>query len=422
MPSIIETNPFLDHYLTPVLDPGDPEDPDDDFFTCDPVGTSGEWWAVSGEGFDWESWQFALLNAGPDQIQLEISITYASDPGVQGRGVTLDNLVVSSGAGSTSFEDDGDTLDGWVVADPPVGSGPNENSWTTISDLQPPPPPPLPGDSARASFARQPEIIDFLAGVFGSYPFRTAGGIVDNVLTGFALETQTRPVYSPVFFFGGPNDGVVVHELAHQWVGDSLAVEQWQHIWLNEGFATYTEWLWSAYEGEATEQQIFDLFYNEFFPAEDTFFWELPIGDPGPERLFDSPVYFRGAMTLHVLRMQVGDRAFFKILRDWTRKQAGGNVTTDEFIALAEKVSHRQLDELFDTWLFSTTRPELSAAAVQAQRSISKGKSKEHVREAVRPMLERLKLGHKAADQREASRQRARRGSLSPGNPLRRVR
>ena len=84
-----------------------------------------------------------------------------------------------------------------------------------------------------------------------------------------------------MFFFGGPNDGVVVHELAHQSVGDSLAVEQWQHIWLNEGFATYTEWLWSAHEGEATEQEIFDLFYNEFFPAEDTFFWELPIGDPG---------------------------------------------------------------------------------------------------------------------------------------------
>ena len=60
-------------------DPGDPEDPEDDFFTCDPVGTSGEWWAVSGEGFDWENWQFELPNVGPDPIQIEISITYASD-------------------------------------------------------------------------------------------------------------------------------------------------------------------------------------------------------------------------------------------------------------------------------------------------------------------------------------------------------
>ena len=200
--------------------------------------------------------------------------------GFQQRGVTLDNLVVSSGSGSTSFEDDGDQLDGWVVADPPEGSGPNENSWTPISDLQPPPPPPS-GAIARASFARQPEIIDFLSDVFGSYPFKTAGGIVDNVFTGFALETQTRPVYSPVFFFGGPNDGVVVHELAHQWVGDSLAVERWQHIWLNEGFATYAEWMWEAHEGFATEQEIFDIFYNEIFPAESTDFWDCRSAIPG---------------------------------------------------------------------------------------------------------------------------------------------
>jgi len=248
----------------------------------------------------------------------------------------------------------------------------------------------------QQSFARQPEIIGFLGDTFGEYPFEAAGGIVDNVFIGFALETQTRPVYSPFFFdFGDPNYGVIVHELAHQWVGDSLAVERWQHIWLNEGFASYAEWLWSAHEGEATEQEIFDFFYNDVFPAEDTFFWELPIGDPGPERLFDAPVYFRGAMTLHVLRLQVGDRDFFKILRDWTRMQAGGNVTTDEFIALAERVSHQQLDDLFDAWLFGTTRPELNAAAAQAQRSIPNGRSTQHVRDAVRPMLEREKLRYR---------------------------
>ena len=124
-PSIIDANPFLDHYLTPVPDPDDPEDPEDDFITCDPVGTSGAWWAVSGAGFDWETGSSRCLNAGPDPIQIEVSITYASDPGFQTRGVTLDNLVVSLGDRRTSFEDDGDTLDGWVVADAPEGSGPN---------------------------------------------------------------------------------------------------------------------------------------------------------------------------------------------------------------------------------------------------------------------------------------------------------
>src|SRR6185436_19953584 len=227
-PGLMADHPFLDHYRTATL-----VDPENDEWACDPIGTSGEWWAISGSRFDWEPWVFDLPNEGSEPVHLEVSITYASDGGFQQRGVTLDNLVVSSGSGSTSFEDDGDTLDGWVVADPPEGSPPNENSWTTISELQPPPPPDPVGFAVQDSFARQPEIIAFLTDVFGTYPFRASGGIVDNVITGIALETQTRPVYSPIFFFGGPNYDVVVHELAHQWVGDSLAVESWQHVWLN---------------------------------------------------------------------------------------------------------------------------------------------------------------------------------------------
>jgi len=238
---------------------------------------------------------------------------------------------------------------------------------------------------------RTPGIVAWLQHQVGPYAFARTGGVVTALDPGFSLENQTRPVY-PV----AVSRLLMVHELAHQWFGDSVSVHHWADVWLNEGFATYAEWMWAAYLGDATEDEIFDFFYNEIFPAEATDFWDLPIGDPGTERLFDRPVYYRGAMTLHVLRMQVGDRDFLKILKEWTRKQAGGNVTTDEFIALAEHVSHQQLDELFDTWLFSTTRPELNTAALKAQRSIPKGKSKDHVREAARPMLERFGLGYKA--------------------------
>ena len=151
MPGLPRANPFLDHYLTPFLvDEGDPNDPEDDEYSCDPIGTSGDWWAASGEGFDWESWTFDLANPGADPIDVEISITYASDPTFQFRGVTLDNLVVSTGEGSTSFEDDGDTLDGWVVGDAPEGSAPNQNSWTPITVLEPPPPPPPPAPRRKS--------------------------------------------------------------------------------------------------------------------------------------------------------------------------------------------------------------------------------------------------------------------------------
>ena len=394
-PGPLGFNPFLDHYLTPfIVDEGDPGDPDDDEYSCTPSGTSGGWWAASGDGSDWESWEFALPNAGPDPIQVEISITYASDEVFQFRGVTLDNLVVSTGEGSTSFEDDDDVLDGWAVGDAPEGSAPNQNSWTPITVLgppPPPPPPPPPADSAQASFARQPEMIGFMSSVFGSYPFVTSGGILDNVPFGFALETQTRPTYSPSFFSEGPDDFVVVHELAHQWYGDSLAVEAWQHIWLNEGFATYAEWLWSAREGFGTEQENFDFWYEEVF-GEDNESWDLPIGDPGPERLFDFAVYIRGAMTLHVLRNEIGDADFFRLLQRWARSQAGGNVTTDDFIALAEQISGEDLDDLFDAWLFGTDRPDVDAAAL---RSADNGKGKDNAPKQVRAMLERFGQGYR---------------------------
>ena len=222
------------------------------------------------------------------------------------------------------------------------------------------------GQIVDQSFARQGEILDFLADTFGPYPFSTGGGSVDDY-DGlfFALENQTRTVYSKYFFFdtfGG--DSVVVHENAHQWFGDSVAVAQWKDIWLNEGFATYAEWLWAAHDGLFTEQEAFDFYYDVVFPADDPF-WTIVVADPGVDHLFDDPVYYRGAMTLHQLRLRVGDEDFFDIARTWAATKAGGNGSTPEFIALAEQVSGQQLDDLFQTWLFLPERPDVATGAAR---------------------------------------------------------
>ena len=116
-------------------------------------------------------------------------------------------------------------------------------------------------------------------------------------------------------FEDGPNDSVVVHENAHQWFGDERRRRTWRNIWLNEGFATFAEFLWSEHEGFDTAQETFDFFYNDIPP--DDPFWQVVIGDPGHEQLFDDAVYLRGAMTLQALRARVGDRAFFTIMRRW---------------------------------------------------------------------------------------------------------
>ncbi|MEU4420270.1 M1 family metallopeptidase [Actinoplanes sp. NPDC024001] len=216
--------------------------------------------------------------------------------------------------------------------------------------------PPATYERAAKSFARQPEIIDFLSGYFGPYPLRSAGGVVDaNGQWGYALETQGRPIYTPQNFRtqeGGYR--IIVHELAHQWYGNSLTLDRWRDIWLNEGFASYAEWLWSEHEGLATVQESFEEAYAT--PATSSL-WQAKVADPGPPNLFIGAVYDRGAMTLHALRLTVGDRDFFRILRSWAQLNRNDNVTTEGFIAHAERVSGRDLDALFTAWLYTPSKP-----------------------------------------------------------------
>jgi hypothetical protein len=221
---------------------------------------------------------------------------------------------------------------------------------------------------ANPSLAKQEQMLDFLSSQFGDYPFATAGGIVDDQPgIDFALETQTRPVYSKVFFEPDPSlpvgpisqgDLTVVHELAHQWFGDSIALNRWKDIWLNEGFATYAEWLWMEHVGipDATGEMT-RVYYDFFTQVPELQLWKLRIGDPGKDHLFDFPVYYRGAMTLQALRKRVGDVKFFTILRTWFAQNEGGHGTTAKFIALSEQISGRDLGALFQNWLYSSKRP-----------------------------------------------------------------
>lgn len=346
-PYWLALHPFLTHYQSVDADGA-----------CTPTGTSGTWNAATGSSDGYEQWRVDLgaWAGGP----VEVAITYASDDLVQARGVFVDDVTTPTGEGSTSFEDDGDTLDGWAVTGAPAGSAPNPNDWIAGT---PDDGPATLGEKAEAAFAKHPQILDFLQASFGDYPFSASGGLVDAFPgLGFALENQTRPIYAQERFGGSDEtaEGVIVHELAHQWYGDSLALERWSDIWLNEGFASYAEWLWWEDNGVATAQEIFDATYASH-PADDTF-WDLVIGDPGPENLFAGPVYDRGAMTLHQLRLAVGDDDFFAILRGWAARYEGGNVTTRQFIAYAERVSGQQLDALFDTWLFTPERPDVAGA------------------------------------------------------------
>jgi aminopeptidase N len=194
------------------------------------------------------------------------------------------------------------------------------------------------------------EATDWESGLFGTFPFESTGGIVADSHVDYALETQTRPVYS-----GNPDHGTVVHELAHQWFGDSVSLASWRDIWLNEGFATYAEWLWDEQHGGPPARQRFDRLYA--LPAGFAG-WRLKPGDPGPDHLFAGfPVYLRGAMTLQAIRTEIGDTAFFAVLRAWADEHRYGTASTADFRALAERLSGHPLGALIDKWLYTSGKP-----------------------------------------------------------------
>jgi aminopeptidase N len=192
--------------------------------------------------------------------------------------------------------------------------------------------------------------------IYGPYPFESVGAIVDwapNVF--FSLESQTKPNYWHV-----PTELTIVHELAHQWFGDALVLDHWSDMWLNEGFATWSEWIFEERGGARTaHQQFADLYATpEDSTAGQDLWFPAPNALPDASELFSTPVYDRGALTLQALREKVGDPVFFEIMHDWYTQNRYSNVTTQEFIATAEQVSGQRLDHFFDVWLFQEGRPE----------------------------------------------------------------
>ncbi len=207
-----------------------------------------------------------------------------------------------------------------------------------------------PANLARtnASLALQAEMIDFLS-VFGPYPFNSFGSIVDDDSLGYALETQTRPVYSRA-----ASEGTVMHELAHQWFGNAVSPYRWADIWMNEGWATYATWIWSEDQDGPTAEEQFDEVMD--IPADDPF-WDVVVADPGPTGLFADPVYDRGAATLYALREKIGEDDFLAATQEWVSRYDDGTASTADFEALYEEESGEDLEEFFDVWLHTAEKP-----------------------------------------------------------------
>jgi aminopeptidase len=210
-----------------------------------------------------------------------------------------------------------------------------------------------------ADFARQDRMMSTFMELFGPYPFAGYTVIVTDDALEIPLEAQGMSVFGANHIDGRRlHERLVAHELAHQWFGNSLTVARWQEIWLNEGFACYAEWLWSERAGGQSAHGHAERHWRrlEQLPQ------DLLLADPGPDLMFDDRLYKRGALTLHALRMSVGDEAFFQVLRQWVRNHRHGLVSTDGFVAHVDSALGASAREVIEPWLFRTPLPRLPAA------------------------------------------------------------
>ncbi|HEY0452483.1 M1 family metallopeptidase [Actinophytocola sp.] len=208
--------------------------------------------------------------------------------------------------------------------------------------------------SFRHDFGRQPSMMALFTDLFGPYPFAEYAVVVTEDELEVPVEAQGLSIFGANHVDGRRGfERLVAHELAHQWFGNSVGLADWRHIWLNEGFAAYAEWLWSERSG-GRPAAVLAAVARSHLAGEPQ---DLVIGDPPARDMFDDRVYQRGALTLHALRESVGDRAFFAILAEWTETYRHATASTDDFVAVAQRHTGTDLRPLFDAWLFAAPLP-----------------------------------------------------------------
>ena len=204
-------------------------------------------------------------------------------------------------------------------------------------------------DSVIGSYAATPEAIGIYANLFGEYPFITekyghSMGIVHG------MEHQTNTLLNIQL---SRRHEIIIHELAHHWWGDLVTCKDWHHIWLNEGFGTYSEAL------------LYERKYGKFFYLE--YMTELENHVNGSVYVYDttdvwrifsgSLTYCKGAWVLHMLRRHVGDNLFFPIFPAYAEAFAYDNATTEDFQAVCEDITGIDLDYFFQQWVYGDNYP-----------------------------------------------------------------
>ena len=224
-------------------------------------------------------------------------------------------------------------------------------------------------NNAVSDLANLPQMIDFFSETFGPYPFEKYGNAVVSMSTYGAMEHQTMTTLGSYIINGtGSYEKVIAHELAHQWYGDAVSFLTFKDVWLSEGFATYSELLWTEEtEGhQAALDYLQSSFQNYYINWENSYGTVPRIYDPSFLNYFSPPSYEKAASVLHMLRYQMGEDNFFQLLRNWFSTYRNGSVVTSEFQAMAESIMGigTNLDPFFNQWIFGTGIPSIQYTAL----------------------------------------------------------
>lgn len=201
-------------------------------------------------------------------------------------------------------------------------------------------------NNAKFDFEDQPEYLRVFSKLFGEYPFmKEKYGIAEFLWQQGAMENQTITGVGSSFVSGKKLfDDIYIHELSHHWWGDAVSPATWKDIWLNEGFATYSEALY--YEAKSGFDALKSTMQSKFkrdFP-------EKLYSTDGD--LFSMTIYNKGSWVLHMLRKETGDSTFFSILRTYFQTYKYKNASTNDFKTICEKVSGKNLDQFFKQWVY----------------------------------------------------------------------
>jgi aminopeptidase N len=215
-------------------------------------------------------------------------------------------------------------------------------------------------DEVARSFGRTPEMLTFFSKRFGiPYPWDKYAQIVAEQFGGGMENTSAttlgdRALHDERSMIDGPSDGLIAHELAHQWWGDLVTCRDWAHIWLNEGFASYAEALWDEH-AKGVDEYAYSMWRKSAGAISGG--KSRPVVDrhyPSPGTMFDSRAYPKGAWLLHMLRAQLGEDAFWKCIQVYGNEHRLKTAETADFRKALERETGRDLERFFYDW---TERP-----------------------------------------------------------------